>query len=352
MFKPVLHRWRTAVVLTALSLTLAMPAWAAESAVGLARFAFDAPGSQEPVNAYVFYPAAAADRVTRIGLYDVTASVGAVAVEGRKPLVILSHGQGGSALGHHDLASFLAANGYIVASLEHPGDNVRDGSGVGTADVLFGRPRQVSALIDALQADAQWGHRIDPDRIGVAGFSMGGYTGLVLLEAQPNFLRLLDLCRGGVEPGVCALLAQKGAALDEEKPVEAYIASLQAAARAQGKLSDARIKAAFVMAPMAMVFDAKSLEGVYRPVYLHYGTADRMLAPARNADRLLKWLPALAGRTAIVGSDHWVYLAPCSSELASAAPEICADPPGIDRARLHLQINQAALAFFGASLRP
>lgn len=352
MFKSILQRLQSAVVLAGLSLMMAMPARAAESAVGLARFPFVAPGIAEPINAYVFYPAINADRMTRIGLYEVAAGMEAAVADGRKPLLIVSHGQGGSALGHHDLASFLAANGYIVASLEHPRDNVRDGSGVGTPDVLLGRPRQVSALIDALQADGRWGPRIDTDRIGVAGFSMGGYTSLALMGARPDFLRLLEMCKDGVEPGVCALLAEKGATLDPETPIEAYVASLQTSVREAGTLSDPRIKAAFVMAPMALVFDAKSLEGVTGPVYLHYGTADRMLAPSRNADNLIKWLPGLAGRTAIVGSDHWVYLAPCSSELAAAAPEICHDAPGIDRAALHVQIGEAALAFFNASLRP
>jgi len=324
---------------------------AAEQHVGVSYFAFRTASGEAPINAYVFYPASADQvRSARIGPYDVQAEMDAAELKGAKPLIVISHGQGGSALGHHDLATYLAARGHVVASLEHPKDNVRDGSGVGTAEVLLGRPHQVSALIDALAADARWGRILDRERIGVAGFSMGGYTGLALVGARPNFLRLLDLCDAGLERGMCDLLAKKGAALDAEQPARAYVVSLESAAREAGTLADPRVKAAFVMAPMALVFDQASFTGITRPVHLHYGTADRLLDPAQNANNVIRWLPTLAGRTAIVGSDHWVYLAPCSAELAEAASEICSDAPGIDRAKLHRQIQKEALDFFAAHL--
>ena len=329
-----------------------MPAVAVAQDVGLARFEFHSAGNDTPIDAYVFYPAAEPTSSTPIGIYEVAARADATALEGKKPLVVISHGQGGSPLGHHDLATFLASHGYIVASLEHPKDNVRDDSGVGTVDVLLGRPAQLSALLDALVADRRWARLIDFERIGVAGFSMGGYTALILAGARPNFTRLTEFCRKGIEPAMCELLERKGASLDADRPADAYVAYLQSAARDQGSLADSRIRAAFVMAPMALVFDESGLADVKRPVYLHYATADRVLEPARNAGNLLAWLPGLAGRAAIVGADHWVYLAPCSPALAQAAPEICIDSPGIDRALVHRQVEREALAFFATYLKP
>jgi predicted dienelactone hydrolase len=45
-------------------------------------------------------------------------------IEGSKlPLVVISHGRGGSFIGHHDTAEMLADAGFIVAAINHPGDS-------------------------------------------------------------------------------------------------------------------------------------------------------------------------------------------------------------------------------------
>ena len=42
------------------------------------------------------------------------------------PLVVVSHGRGGSFIGHHDTAETLADAGFIVAAINHPGDTASD----------------------------------------------------------------------------------------------------------------------------------------------------------------------------------------------------------------------------------
>jgi dienelactone hydrolase len=88
---------------------------------------------------------------------------------------------------NHDFLRALAQHGYIVATVEHSGDNFADNSGLGTDGVLIGRERQMSALIDAVLADPALAAHIDPARIGAAGFSAGGYTALLLAGAVPRF---------------------------------------------------------------------------------------------------------------------------------------------------------------------
>ena len=61
-------------------------------------------------------------------------------------LIVLSHGTAGTELGHGRLAEALAARGYLVAALRHPGDNWQDQSlRTQRAERYFDeRPRQVS----------------------------------------------------------------------------------------------------------------------------------------------------------------------------------------------------------------
>jgi predicted dienelactone hydrolase len=83
-------------------------------------------------------------------------------------LIVVSHGAGGMAVLHRDLAMALAVQGYVVAAPTHPRGKGDDVSGVG---VWVGRPKQVSRVIDAVLEDGDFGARIERERIGVVGHS-------------------------------------------------------------------------------------------------------------------------------------------------------------------------------------
>jgi len=53
------------------------------------------------------------------------------------PLIVISHGHGGSFLGRHDLAEVLADSGFVVAAINHPGDTFSDMSPVRIQNFQF-----------------------------------------------------------------------------------------------------------------------------------------------------------------------------------------------------------------------
>jgi len=61
-------------------------------------------------------------------------------------------------------------------------------------------------------------------------------------------------------------------------------------------------------------------------------------------------LKTLTGVKVVPGADHWVFLSPCSKELADELPAICSDPPSIDRVQVHAELNEAAKQFFEQTL--
>lgn len=332
-------RW---LLLLLLALPMALSAREA-GGVGIAPIKVTDPVNGGQMPGFVFYPSTRpAGGTMPIGPYNVAAAFGASAQPGDRPLVVISHGHGGSDLGHHDLATWLAGHGFIVATIEHPKDNFHDQSGTGNSTVLVGRAVQVRAAINTLLADPRWKPLIDPARIGVAGFSAGGYTSLLLVGAQPRFDRFIDYCQRHPDDVDTCAPAQK------YKPAElvSALAAIQKDLTRWGPTADPRIKAAFVMAPLSLIFDKAGAGAINRPVDLWYGENDHVLLPAENALHIKPLIRTLASSTMVPKADHWVFLAPCSAELAKEAKEICSDPPGVDRTAVHARLNADALAFF------
>ena len=320
--------------------------------VGFVPITIHDPVNRGTMSGYVFYPSAQAHGDTWRGPYRLEASAGAPPIAGAKPLVVISHGHAGSDLGHHDLATYLASHGFVVATLTHPGDNFRDSGGSTRAAVLVGRPIQVSATIDDVLHDPHWSPLIAQHRIGVAGFSAGGYTALMLVGAVPRFARIIRYC--AVHPG------DKGIC-DGEKQLEAEDAKdgltlrqrverLQQSLHRWGRTADPRVKAAFVMAPFSVPFGKAGLSPITRPVFLYYAQNDQVLWPKYNALQSAPLIKTLVGLKMVPKAGHYVFLSPCSPKLAQGNAEICQDPSGVDRAAVHRRINAHALRFFRNAL--
>ena len=102
------------------------------------------------------------------------------------PLVVVSHGYPGSRTFLTWLTENLASKGYVVAAIDHT-DSVF-GAQRGFASTLLNRAADQVFVIDALtarsrnQTDFLHG-LVNPDRIAVVGYSMGGYGALATAGA-------------------------------------------------------------------------------------------------------------------------------------------------------------------------
>ena len=321
--------------------------------VGIAAIQIPDPVSGKLTDGDVFYPSAQATKgTTALGPYNVAATPDASAIPGAKPLVILSHGNGGSDLGHHDLAVYLASHGFVVATLNHLGDYFRDTSKVGSIEVLAGRPVQVKSAITTLLDDPKWKALIDPSRIGVAGFSAGGYTSLMVAGAKPHFVRFVAFCqRYPDDKDVCGHAAEfKANAAKQGKTMEQVLDDMQGQLGKYGDTADPRVKAVFAMAPLSLIFDDHGFDNVRIPVFLYYGQNDTVLPPEANARHIQPLIKTLYAVKEVPHADHWVFLPPCAAELAKEIPPMCVDPAGVDRTEVHAQVNADALAFFRKTL--
>lgn len=323
-----------AALLAAVVATVASAAEGEAVGVGFRRIATVDPVTRVAFDAGAFYPSGQPSRGQSFGPYDVEATLGADVADGRHPIVLISHGNGGGPFSHHDLATGLARRGAIVVVVSHPGDDHRDQSGTGGTGVIFGRPAQISAALDAVLADAAIGPRADAARVGFVGFSAGGTTGLLLAGAKPELSRLEAYCAERPrEPGVC----EAGGRIRRDRAEPATSV-------------DRRIGALALIAPLSVVFPAEEIGRIELPVGVWVGGADRVLAPEPNALALAQALPGRPAVRVEPEAGHFTYLAPCSARLAASVPALCRDGAGIDRAALHRRLIAEIGDFFARSL--
>ena len=130
-------------------------------------------GADKPITVGVWYPTPVAASAQPLGLQTQTVAPDAPVVDAKFPLVVLSHGTGGSFSDSYDVAIALAKAGFVVAALSHTGDTFDDHSRAARIDQ---RPAQLKRLVDYMLGEWPARATIDPKRIGAFGFSAGGFT--------------------------------------------------------------------------------------------------------------------------------------------------------------------------------
>ena len=304
--------------------------------VGFHRLSFLDPLDDQPMRAIAFYPSREAEGLTKLGSYEVEATEGAKIAMGRYPLLMLSHGNTGTPLALHDLATSLARKGFVVVAVLHPGDNYKDHSRLGTLSNLYGRPMQISAAISATLADPELSPYVHDDQVGVIGYSAGGETALILAGAQPDLDRLRRYCQERPEDrDACTTKGELIADRDDLEPA-----------------ADPRVHALLLMAPLSLMFGRQTLADVHVPVLLYSGENDSLVFPDKNADALARKLPVEPEFKVIPGAGHFVFMAPCNDEQMAAMPGLCTDAQGVDREDIHRDLIYEAGRFFGKTLQP
>ena len=268
------------------------------------------------------------------------------------PLIVLSHGSGGSAEQLAWLGVALARAGMIVAAVDHPGNNSKQPY-TPAGMLLWGeRATDLSDVIDGMLADPQFSPRIDRTRIGAAGFSLGGYTVLELAGARTDFSRIEQYCGAHAESALCNTreMQQLGGAQNALAAVRATDAV--GLARAGESFADPRVKALFLMAPApAMALTEDSLREVHLPVMIVVGAQDPIATPATNANYLKAHIPGAQEAVLQGGVDHYTFLDSCTDRGRHDLGSLCKDAPGLQRDRVHANVGVMAIRFFDRALK-
>ncbi len=164
----------------------------------------------------VWYPAAGhvAEAPLQIGpparpLFDAgRAAADAPFAPGRHPVILLSHGFGGSARIMAWFGTALARAGDVVIAVDHPGTNARDPITMAGSLLIWDRAVDLRVALDTAKADARIGPHLDMRRLGVAGFSMGGITALLSVGARVDVDHYIQFCHAHAADPTCTAQAE------------------------------------------------------------------------------------------------------------------------------------------------
>lgn len=251
----------------------------------------------------------------------------------KRPLIIVSHGYTGNPHQLSWLILKLVHEGFIVAAIHHR--DLVDGKAHLN---LWRRPQDISTVIDQFTLQ-KISKNADLDKIGLAGFSLGGSTAIWVA--------------GGISSKLDKIIPDFTFANDEDftKADEALM-NID-----RSKLSESwketRVKAIFAMAPAwSWIFDAKSLKNIAIPAYIIAAEKDKVLVTKKNAGYFAENIPHSIYQTIPGRADHFIFataLSPQQKKLISPHGEynfVIVDDPSIDRQWIQFQVAEEADRFF------
>ncbi|MBV6658274.1 MAG: hypothetical protein KI785_10965 [Devosiaceae bacterium] len=253
---------------------------------------------------------------------------------GPYPLVLFSHGLGGTDRAQAWLGAGLARRGAVVAMVNHPNSTWGDFE-MSKGIAHWTRAEDISAVLDHLLVDETLSQAIDRTRIMAAGFSYGGWTALTLGGARGNRAGIVDACEVYREVmEACDLFLSDGVRLQDVDPQ-----------RWNAPYADARISHVAAIDPgFVWGLEAADVAGLVPSTLIvgFGGEGDRMVDTDFDRSGLSALLPE-ARLERFDPAYHFSAMPVCKPAgeaiLASEADDpVCTDPPGSNRAQIHAAI--------------
>lgn len=168
----------------------------------------------------------------------------------------------------------LASHGYAVASLDFPFTSantmtaaIKGTGAIPPPNAWYEQPITVSDLID--QVEKRWGNRVDTQRVGVLGQSLGGYTVTALAGAELDWSHLVSGCQPLNDPRTVVL-----------NPAIVWQCKALGRVVKQTSFRDLRVKVAVAVNPVTNpIFSSRSISRVEVPMLMISGMKDVFAPP-------------------------------------------------------------------------
>ncbi len=315
---------------------------------------------QRPLQIAIWYPTDTGQQATVVGetpaFYGQRVILNGAIKAGIHPLVVLSHGYGGSWRNLAWIAAALVSNGYVVAAPDHPGTTTFDRRPEEAAK-LWRRPEDLSRVASAMLEDASLGGKIDAHRIAGIGHSLGGWTVVELAGGQFDPALLMTHCAEQFGTVACKVFESLG--LRDPANASHLVGT---------GMKDQKFRAvvSLDLGP-SRGFTQQSLAAVQVPILVlaageDIGTdvARTAMIAATNKDSayLAAQLPQISTTyMTIPGALHFSFMQLCKPGAAGKIEQqspgdgiVCQDAGGRDREAIHRQVLKLILDFLGKTM--
>jgi predicted dienelactone hydrolase len=263
----------------------------------------------------VMYPTSSHGKAEKLGHYNLDVSIDPAPQKGMFPLVLLSHGSGGSHLVYRTLAHHLALNGFIIGMPEHPFNNRNNNTLEGTVENLTNRPKLIRTVIDWFFNSSKFADFLTPDSVSIIGHSMGGYTALAVAGGVPTSLPNESSDRNSRQISVTP---------------------------------DSRVKALVLLAPASVWFrDDGALSKVNLPILMLFGEKDEYTPYGYHGQIILDGVPdkRKIQHRIVKNAGHFSFLSQFPESMINAGFAPSQDPLGFNRESFHHELNAEILDF-------
>ncbi|PRD51033.1 alpha/beta hydrolase family protein [Phyllobacterium myrsinacearum] len=321
----------------------------ADQIAGVQFLSIPSPARSKPLDVTIWYPASDGSHPILVGddiLFKGTeAFMNAPVQSGRHPLIVLSHGSGGSVIGLAWIATALAKAGYVVAGPDHPGTTRGNSTPIETT-MLWQRTNDLSVLLDNLTTTSKWSDSINVGEIGVLGFSLGGHTALSIGGGQVRRNDYADYCDQFKTMPDCVWFASG----------HVNLRSIDKELFEQSNRDD-RIQSVVAIDPSVIrAFTATSLKNIQIPVdVINLGTTDT-IPVAVEASAVVGQIPH-GSRETVPDAVHFTFLPECQPdghEILKKFGEtdlLCDDGGGRSRSAIHAQLIDMITKAFDRTLK-
>ena len=267
-------------------------------------------------------------------------------MSGKRPLVLMSHGTGGSAPQLLWLATALVKQGYVVAAVNHHGNTAIENQKYPEGFLLWWeRARDLQFVREHLLQNKQWEKAINPEKTAVVGFSLGGYTAVSALGGITDKAQFDAYCENASDDFSCQAQPEFQTVLEEFEVIKHSAQVVESQQREHNSNKLPNLKAAVVIAPAIMhAFRPNSLQDITTPTLFIIGDKDK-IAPSKPNAEYANALLKNSQLSVIRNADHYSFLSNCTERGKRVLDLLCEEPYGMARSEVHRQAIQQTVSF-------
>lgn len=304
--------------------------------------------AERPIAWSAWYPTEDAGSAERpLGLFFELGNVtwnAKLRTQTKLPVVLLSHGTGGTAESLGWLARSLACEGYVVIGANHHGNTGLEPYLAEGFLCWWERATDLTVLLTSIGTTGFFANTLDFDQVSAIGFSLGGYTVMAASGAQTS-LDEFDAWRSANNITDGGPKEFPDAADSIPTLVENSKTFRQSWARHGDDFTDGRIKSVIAIAPAPPIrsFTSQSIAQLQLPVTILTGSADHEAPSEHCADWLVTQNDGFQRHDLGLDVGHYTFLDFPSDKSLVGKVDIFSDHKNVDRMNVHEKATKIVL---------